>query len=303
VIFDQRIAANTVLTASWVGSQGRNLPIFIDQNLNPPTATNTYSLIGGPLDGQSLTVPLFTQPRPNLNFTQMTQVTSGVNTSYNALVLALNRRFTGGLQVQTSYTHSKATDNGQSSQTFSTSSNVLNPFDLALEEATSSFDVPDRFSFAAVWQPKSSSVWLNNFTIAPVISASAGSPFTPSVSGNAPQATRVLTGILGAGGTNRLPTIARNSYRLPYTTNVDLRISRAFPLGGGTKIEAIAEAFNLFNRINYTSVTTTFYTIGGTAAAPTLTYNATTFNVPTNANNGTFAPRPREIQLGFRLTF
>ena len=32
----------------------------------------------------------------------MTEITSGVNTSYNALVLALNRRFTRGLQVQTS---------------------------------------------------------------------------------------------------------------------------------------------------------------------------------------------------------
>ena len=115
----------------------------------------------------------------------MTQITSGVNTSYNALVLALNRRFTNGLQVQTSYTYSRATDNGQSSQTFSNANNVLNPFDLGLEEARSNFDVPHRFSFSAVWQPKSRSVWLSNFTIAPVIGASSGarlhppSPVTP----------------------------------------------------------------------------------------------------------------------------
>ena len=57
LIFDQRIAANTVLSVSYVGSQGRNLPIFIDQNLNPATATNTYAVSGGPLDGQRLTVP------------------------------------------------------------------------------------------------------------------------------------------------------------------------------------------------------------------------------------------------------
>ena len=77
---------------------------------------------------------------------------------------------------------------------------------------------------------------------------------------------------------------------------------RAFPIGAG-KLEGIFEAFNLFNRINYTAANQTFYTISGTAAAPTLLYNAATFNTNTNANNGTFSPRPREIQLGVRYTF
>ena len=190
IIFDQRIAANTVLSVSYVGSQGRNLPIFIDQNLNPATTTNTYAVSGGPLDGQRLTVPLYTTPRPNANFSQMTQITSGVNTSYNALVLALNRRFTRGLQVQTSYTYSKATDNGQSSQTFTAANNVLDPFNLGLEEGVSNFDIPHRFSLSTVWQPRSSNAWLDNFTIAPIIAVSSGAPFTALVSGNAPQANR-----------------------------------------------------------------------------------------------------------------
>jgi hypothetical protein len=302
IIFDQRIAANTVLSVSYVGSQGRNLPIFIDRNLNPATATNTYAVSGGPLDGQRLTVPLYTTPRPNPNFSQMTEITSGVNTSYSALVLALNRRFTRGLQVQTSYTYSKATDNGQSSQTFTAANNVLDPFNLGLEEGVSNFDIPHRFSLSTVWQPRSSSAWLDNFTIAPIIAVSSGAPFTALVSGNAPQANRVLTGILGVGGTNRLPTVERNTFRLPNTASVDLRVSRAFPIGSG-KLEGIFDVFNLFNRINYTAANATFYTIGGTAAAPTLVYNSATFNVNTNANNGTFSPRPREIQLGVRYTF
>jgi hypothetical protein len=304
LIFDQRIAANTVLSVSYVGSQGRNLPIFVDQNLNPPTVNNVYSFIGGPFDGQTLTAPLFTLPRPNANFTQMTQITTGVSTSYNALVLALNRRFTRGLQVQTSYTYSKATDNGQSSQTFTASNNVLNPFDLGLEQATSSFDIPNRFNFSAVWQPKSSNVWLDDFTIAPLLTVSSGAPFTAFLSGNAPQAAtvRVLTGILGSGGTNRLPSIERNTYRLPNTASLDLRVSRSFPIGK-SKLEGIFEVFNLFNRINYTAASQTFYTVGGTVAAPTLVYNSATFNTMTNANNGTFSPRPREIQLGVRYTF
>jgi hypothetical protein len=299
MIFDQQIMPNTVLSVSYVGSQGRHLPIFIDQNLSAPTTTLTYTASGGgPADGL-VTVPLFTGTRPNANFSQMTQVTGGVNTSYNALVLALNRRLTSGLQVQTSYTYSKATDNGQSSVTFSSANNVLNPFDLSLEEARSNFDVPQRFSFSAVWQPKG---MLSGFMFAPVIGASSGSTITPLVSGNAPPATRVGTGILGATGTNRLPSIERNSYRLPKTVSVDLRVSRSFQLQGTAKVEALVEAFNVFNRINYTSENTTLYTVAGNATAPTLVYNPL-FGSLINANNGTFSPRPREVQIGVRFNF
>ncbi len=162
--------------------------------------------------------------------------------------------------------------------------------------------MPHRFNFTAVWMPKSSNVWLDNFVIAPVIGVSSGPTFTPLVTGNAPQTTRVQAGVIGAGGTNRLPQTERNSYRLPTQASVDLRVSRAFPIGK-TKIEGLFEAFNLFNHINYTAANTTLYTIGGTAAAPTLVYNSATFNAFTNANSGLFSPRPREIQLGVRYTF
>jgi len=303
LIFDQKIAPNTVFSVSYVGSKGHHLPVFLDQNLPPASGTLSYTVSGGPLAGQTQVVPIFTGTRPNANFSQMTQITYGVDTTYNALVLALNRRFTKGLQVQTSYTFSRARDNGQTSQTQTAANNVLNPFDLGAEEAVSNFDLPHRFSFSAVWQPHSESVWLDGFTIAPIISASSGGPYTGFVSGNAPPANRIFTGILGSGGTNRIPSVGRNSFRLPYTTNVDLRIARSFSLPGRTRIEVLAEAFNLFNRINYTTVNQTFYTIGGTAAAPTLTYNSATFGAFTNANSGTFAPRPREIQLGIRINF
>ena len=303
LIFDQKIAPNTVLSVSYVGSKGHHLPVFLDQNLPAPSGTLSYAMSGGPLDGTVQTVPVYTGSRPNANFTQMTQITYGVDTTYNALVLALNRRLTKGLQVQTSYTFSRSRDNGQSSQTFTAANNVLNPQDLSLEESVSNFDVPHRFSFSAVWQPRSSNVLLDGFTFAPVITASSGAPFNGFVSGNAPPANRILTGLEGNGGTNRIPSVGRNAFRLPYQTNLDLRIARSFSLPGRTKIEVLAEGFNLFNRINYTTANTTFYTIGGTATAPTMVYNSATFGTFTNANSGTFAPRPREIQLGARVTF
>ena len=70
----------------------------------------------------------------------------------------------------------------------------------------------------------------------------------------------------------------------------------------GIRLEALAEFFNLFNRLNITQVNSTVYNVGGTTAAPTLTYNSTYFT-HTNGNNGTFNPRPREIQFGLRMRF
>ena len=59
------------------------------------------------------------------------------------------------------------------------------------------------------------------------------------------------------------------------TADLALRVSRAFTIPGSHKIEAILDVFNLTNRLNYTQVNTTMYAVGGTAAAPTLTYNPT----------------------------
>lgn len=64
------------------------------------------------------------------------------------------------------------------------------------------------------------------------------------------------------------------------------------------------QAFDLFNHRDFTAATTTAYTVGGTAAAPTLTYNSNfnTSNALTAANNGVFFTA-RQLQFGAKLTF
>ncbi len=74
IIFEQRIATNTLVSVSYVGSAGRNLPLFIDTNLPTPSGTVTYQTIGGPLDGQAQTLPIFTGARPNPNFGRITTI-------------------------------------------------------------------------------------------------------------------------------------------------------------------------------------------------------------------------------------
>ncbi|HLM59330.1 MAG TPA: hypothetical protein VK308_00870, partial [Pyrinomonadaceae bacterium] len=107
-------------------------------------------------------------------------------------------------------------------------------------------------------------------------------------------------GIIGAGGDGRLPNVARNSYRLPYVVNVDLRLSKRFRITETANLEFFAEGFNIFNRVNVTNVGTRAYTVTGNAAAPTLTYDPL-FGVPNEAGNSIF--RERQVQFAARFQF
>ena len=65
LVFEHDLGSNTVLSAAYVYTAGRDLPTFIDVNLPAPTS-RTYAIIGGDFDGQTLTVsPFFGGDRPD----------------------------------------------------------------------------------------------------------------------------------------------------------------------------------------------------------------------------------------------
>ena len=71
-----------MVSVSYVGSAGRNLPLFIDANLPAPSGTVTYPASGGgPFDGQAVTMPMFTGARPNANFGRITTISGLVESS------------------------------------------------------------------------------------------------------------------------------------------------------------------------------------------------------------------------------
>lgn len=329
LVFERQIAKNTVASVSALISLGRRLPTFVDTNLSEPTQRTPYTVVGGDLNGQVFTFPRFTA-RPNANFGRMTEIRSSIKSEYEALVLQVNRRFTNHLQFQINYTFSKATDTGQGSQTFTTSNFPLNVFDQTLEPGRTDFDIPHRFVASAVWSPmfissssdnKVGRALLNGWTIAPIVQISSGRPNSAGVSGNAPACTIVAvcggvvlssaasTGILGAGGANRFPLIARNSFRFPKTANVDLRLSRRFRFTESMNLEILGEFFNIFNHVNVTNRGTNRYTISTATAAnaPGVPLNSPVlildplFTVPSEAGNTVF--RERQIQFAARFEF
>jgi len=305
---ERQLPANMVLSVSYLGSFGRELPDFVDTNISPSTSTITYNVgAGGPLKTATYTATLFKGPRPNLAFGSMTDIISNVNSKYNALTIQLNRRMTRGVQFNANYTWSHSLDFGQNESTFTDTNDLFDPFNIKKDYGNSNFNVPNRFVFSAIAEsPWHTSGWTNylvsGWQIAPIYQIQNGLPFSLVTSGNPPAALGALSsGVNGSGGRLIIDVVGRNTFRLPRTQVVDLRISKKFTFAENYKIEVLGEGFNLFNHINVTGDSTTGYFVGGTAAAPTLTFNAP-FGTTSTANSN-FAYSSRQIQIGVRFLF
>jgi hypothetical protein len=318
-ILEYQVMKNTVISASYLNSQGRELLNFLDTNL-PTTyqATNTFTLPNG---GRTFTIPTYgTLARPNAKFNQMTKISNSVSSDYNAFVLQVNRRMSKGLQFQSSYTFASATDNGQNSTTFSTSNNALDPGKPKQEYGRSLFDVPHKFVFAGVWQPNyfktdhNALHWiLDDWTLAPIVSLSSGQPYTGTISGNLPSGNCASTHSSGINcavpGSNRVPDLQKNAFRFPARYTTDFRTSRRFAIRETMGLEFIAEAFNLFNHPNVSSMNTGQYNVGTTCTGGTATGNLScpltdnaTLGTPSAKDGGTNL-KERQIQFALRFTF
>jgi hypothetical protein len=317
VVLEREIMPNTVVSASFLVSLGRRLPTFTDRNLPLPVSRTFQFINGGPLDGQTITVPFFTGTRPDTRFGAITEISSSIKSEYTALVLQANRRLSKGLQFQVNYTRSRTTDTGQNSATFTFTNGPINPFDLSLEKGRSNLDIPNRFVASAVWTPgapgglKDSAAGraiFNGWTISPIVLVQDGVPYSANVSGFGPSA--IAGGISGSGALGRIPILfERNAFRQPRIVNVDLRLSRRFRFTETTNFEVLAEAFNLFNRYQVTGVNTTLYTFATAAPCPAgqTCLNFTTNNAGPNFgvpnSTGSTIVRERQIQFAARFHF
>jgi outer membrane receptor protein involved in Fe transport len=307
---ERQLGWDTVLSVSYLGSLGRDLPNFVDTNLAAPTKTVTYTVSDttgkGPLaNGSTVTVPLFTA-RTNSNFGALTDI-FGVSSNYNALAVQLSHRLNHHVQFSANYTFSHALDYGVNESTFNDTNDLFLPNDIKSEYGNSSFDVKHRFTLSSILDsPWHVDGWAGNLAngweLAPIWQAQTGLPYSLTTSGSPANGLgAVSSGVNGSGGAFRLPQTGRNDFRYPRTSVIDMRLSKRFAFTERYSLQLIGEAFNLFNRQNVTSVNNLGYFLGGTAAAPTLSFNSA-FGSVANSNSN-FAYSTRQVQIGARLFF
>jgi hypothetical protein len=368
---EESLPGHVELTASAMVSLGRRLPISIDTNLAPATplqtitynvcdetsATSTCAFSGvGPIKSSQITVPFYASwgaascpsgsplnqagqcGRLNPNYQQITQIMSRANSTYEAMIVKVERYSRRGLSLHAHYTYSHAMDWNPNESAQAAGNDVLDPASLTdpaafrLEYGTSDLDVRHAAAAMAVYEAPwklrgRAGRFANGWMLSGIGQFRSGLPYTMHTSGSLAEefagATPIVAlapGMNGSGGDNRIYgtgsdghtyNIGRNTFRYPSTWKADLRLGRRFDLGHNREIEALAESFNLFNHQNVTEVETTGYTIESgspTSPFPTLNFltglkpNTTAFGQPLNINATSFYP-VRQFQLGLRVRF
>jgi hypothetical protein len=309
---EQEILKDFTLTASYLSSRGQRLPLFRDTNLGA-TGTKVYTICADPQVGSStacsnvanvVASPFYSGARPNTSFAAMTIVDSAVNSWYNGFVLQAKKRFSQGFQLQASLTISKAQDNGQSSQTFSTSNQFVNPFNIRQEYALSDFDQRKRFTMSGSWQLPFGGIksrplraTLNGFQISGILALFDGRPYSGTISGS-PSPSGTMSGITGASATStsRVPFVGRNTFTNPGGATLDARLAREFRITERMRFQLMFEGFNVLNRINITGINTTQYNLRNTTLFPNTSWQ-------TVSSTGTNLTRERQYQIGARFSF
>jgi hypothetical protein len=237
--------------------------------------------------------------------TSVVQFTSFGESWYRGLLASLSKRFSRNSQFLLSYTLSRAEDTStdfQSSFIVQNNGYGRNPddrfglplgFDPRSERGPATHDQRHRVVLSGIYQFP----W--NIQLSGIVTAASGRPFTPLAGAD-------LNGD-GNGGqfppdrARRNPTdegtsVGRNSEATAAQANVDIRLSKRFKLGTRGSLEAMVEAFNLFNRANFIEDTNqSSFAIFGSGAFPSdplPAYGKYTLTLP-----------PRQVQLAAKVTF
>lgn len=219
---------------------------------------------------------------------------SDASSWYHALTVNVQKRFSKGFELLSSYTWSHSIDDGTDLQSTLEPADSRFPF---LERSNSVNDQRHRWVTSAVFQTAAAKSgdgafkqFLGGFTLAPIIEVAAGRPFNVITGGDSRRdlgASQARPSVVASGGTTSrfIPgvsfgvadsclandgsafavpgvtppegcngSLGRNRFVSPDFFEVDLRLSKRIPLGERWKLDLIADGFNMLNRTNVAAV-------------------------------------------------
>jgi hypothetical protein len=249
--------------------RGSGLLMAINQNVPscPPAGTNNGC-------------------RPIPDYANSSQYSSAGESVYHGLLVSFAQRPSAWGYYRVSYTLSKA-ENNVGEFFFS---GPIDPFDLSKDWSRADNDRRHLFVFSGgvnTSMAPATTAWqaiTRGFQLSGILQAYSAAPFN------------ISSGVTTVQGTAGRPIvdgefIPRNAGVGDEFVSLGLRLSRSFRLGGETRLEAMAEAFNLTNAVNEVARNTTF----GTRAYPT--------EPLPSYDQVTAVGDPRSWQFGLRLRF
>ena len=292
---EQSLTNDISVTGGFIHSSGRHIPVY--------RSINRVAVVRNLADGR----PVFNSTanattRLDPRFNNILEAESVGNSNYNALTFQLNKRFSQGYQFSVNYTLSKSTDDAPEQNLVAASTlSLSDPTNRAFDRGPSLADQRHTFVMSLVAKPtfnfenKALKYLLNNNQIGVIAIANSGERYN----------------ILSAQDLNgdgvfvdRPVGVTRNSGKTPPQYNVDLRYSRFFNFNERFRLEAFAEATNIFNiksiyQYNNTTLPSAFPT----------DLNGNLINgLPDYRNNyqafgGATALDSRNFQLGLKFIF
>ncbi len=305
---EQQITANTALTAGYVGSHGYHELIGIDANEPFPVICPAAPCPAATAPG-TYYVPTATRANPSLANT-WTYFSEG-DSSYHALQVDLNHRFSHGFYLRGVYTWSKTIDDGDSlNATTSGGEPALasNPFNLRADRGLANFDVRN------VGVVSASYMLAHGWALNTVVTLQGGFPITPQLSYNPsnngdtrnpvrPNVNPAFTGPLVLGspdqwfnpaaflappnGSGFYGNAGRDIIPGPGLATWDLSALKDTRISERLNLQFRAEFFNVLNHANFNTPNAIVFTPAGVSPTAGLVTSTSTSS--------------RQIQFGLKL--
>jgi hypothetical protein len=316
ISIERQIGHDLGLTVSYVWSRGIGLFTQRDLNLGPLTNESynyTIKDLNGNITGYYPTRLYLSANKVDSNFSKILQVENGGQSWYNGLAVQVQKRMSHGLQAQVSYTWSHSIDTadmqGASWNIGSNYNNATYNGDYSFDKGSSGLDQRHRATINWLWAPKFTKsdgavarYLVNGWELSTITTMASSKPATPtvSVSGTTQFAGKVMpnASLNGSGGWSRVPFLPVGSLDIDRIFRVDGRLVRNIPVNERVKLNLMFEAFNMFNTMYNTGISTTMYSVSGGVMTPYSTVG--TGNASQGFPDGTNA---RRMQVGLRATF
>jgi hypothetical protein len=262
----------------------------------------TFGYLGVHSMGQELKVPYNVRPVGttvngrtqygfiNPNYFLFLAEIPGSDAIYHGGTLAIEKRFSHNFALNANYTYSKSID--ISAGTGSLSDACIDALNCRMtNRALSNEHIGQRLVVSFLAQaPKDS--FLRHFKLGAIATLQTPRYYTVYAGSDVNRD--------GNSGSDPVGQLGRNTYKGDNYQSIDLRVSREIFFTERVKGEIIAEAFNLFNRVNVTVLNTVYGAPNFIGPIPRQYKDGTPSPLRTFGSPSDVAP-PRQIQLGFRL--
>jgi len=241
--------------------------------------------------------------RPNPNFRQINMVESAANSIYHGMAVRFTRRFHRGLALMVSYTLSKTTDDIRNALD-GRFTDILDPFNVRRDRGLSSLDERQRLVISGVWQmpffrrtgPRLLRPVLGGWSVSGIATFSSGRAVTADLAGSSTDTDLNEDNVPD----DRAPHWGRGAFRGPGRNQIDLSLRKRIDLGEQRRLEFILQAFNLFNRPQFTGVQVDAYDATRSGG---ITSRVFTLRPRADFLQPVFGLRARDLQLGVRMTW